>query len=92
MIKSSCPILFRECIFAAVKDIRANIHRFSDYEAGGLNLNAGHFAQLSMFAPQLLAYSLTAFAVAIMCFVQIAYQFYLYPSVPLPFILSKTLY
>ncbi|TEB34228.1 hypothetical protein FA13DRAFT_1729731 [Coprinellus micaceus] len=32
----------------------------SDYESGGLNLNAGHFAQL----------------IALMCFVQIAYQFY----------------
>ncbi|KAJ2915501.1 hypothetical protein MD484_g4920, partial [Candolleomyces efflorescens] len=36
----------------------------SDYESGGLNLNAGHFAQL----------------IALMCFVQIAYQFYLYPN------------
>ncbi|RXW15886.1 hypothetical protein EST38_g9972 [Candolleomyces aberdarensis] len=36
----------------------------SKYESGGLNLNAGHFAQL----------------IALMCFVQIAYQFYLYPN------------
>ncbi|KAH9478348.1 Major facilitator superfamily multidrug transporter mfsB [Psilocybe cubensis] len=35
----------------------------SDYESGGLNLNAGHFAQL----------------IALMCLAQIAYQFYLYP-------------
>lgn len=33
------------------------------YESGGLNLNAGHFAQLT----------------ALMCLAQIAYQFYLYP-------------
>ncbi|KAJ7634915.1 hypothetical protein FB45DRAFT_910236 [Roridomyces roridus] len=35
----------------------------TDYEAGGLNLEAGHFAQL----------------IALMCLAQIAYQFYLYP-------------
>ncbi|KAJ7740010.1 hypothetical protein DFH07DRAFT_751956 [Mycena maculata] len=35
----------------------------SDYDAGGLNLEAGHFAQL----------------IALMCLAQIAYQFYLYP-------------
>ncbi|KAF9530140.1 hypothetical protein CPB83DRAFT_851026 [Crepidotus variabilis] len=40
----------------------------SDYESGGLNLNAGHFAQL----------------IALMCFVQIAYQFYLYPNIGPP--------
>lgn len=40
----------------------------SQYEAGGLNLNAGHFAQL----------------IALMCFVQIAYQFYLYPNMGPP--------
>lgn len=40
----------------------------SDYESGGLNLNAGHFAQL----------------IALMCFVQIAYQFYLYPNMGPP--------
>ncbi|KAJ7158242.1 hypothetical protein C8R43DRAFT_1086999 [Mycena crocata] len=35
----------------------------SDYDGGGLNLEAGHFAQL----------------IALMCLAQIAYQFYLYP-------------
>ncbi|KAF8644931.1 hypothetical protein AX16_008213 [Volvariella volvacea WC 439] len=40
----------------------------SDYEAGGLNLNAGHFAQL----------------IALMCLAQIAYQFYLYPNMGPP--------
>lgn len=40
----------------------------SDYEAGGLNLNAGHFAQL----------------IALMCLAQIAYQFYLYPNIGPP--------
>ncbi|KAF6742205.1 hypothetical protein DFP72DRAFT_197540 [Ephemerocybe angulata] len=40
-----------------------------DYESGRLNLNAGHFAQL----------------IALMCFVQITYRFYLYyPYVTLP--------
>ncbi|KAG7094682.1 hypothetical protein E1B28_005502 [Marasmius oreades] len=36
----------------------------TDYDSGGLNLNAGHFAQL----------------IALMCLAQIAYQFYLYPN------------
>lgn len=40
----------------------------SDYEAGGLNLEAGHFAQL----------------IALMCLAQIAYQFYLYPNIGPP--------
>lgn len=40
----------------------------SNYEAGGLNLNAGHFAQL----------------IALMCLAQIAYQFYLYPNMGPP--------
>ncbi|KAF9450306.1 major facilitator superfamily MFS-1 [Macrolepiota fuliginosa MF-IS2] len=40
----------------------------SDYDAGGLNLNAGHFAQL----------------IALMCLCQIAYQFYLYPNLGPP--------
>ncbi|PPQ66007.1 hypothetical protein CVT24_011951 [Panaeolus cyanescens] len=40
----------------------------SDYDAGGLNLNAGHFAQL----------------IALMCLAQIAYQFYLYPNIGPP--------
>ncbi|KAG2008216.1 major facilitator superfamily transporter [Coprinopsis cinerea AmutBmut pab1-1] len=40
----------------------------SDYETGGLNLNAGHFAQL----------------IALMCLAQIAYQFYLYPNMGPP--------
>ncbi|XP_006463367.1 hypothetical protein AGABI2DRAFT_152546 [Agaricus bisporus var. bisporus H97] len=35
----------------------------TDYASGGLNLTAGHFAQL----------------IALMCLAQIAYQFYLYP-------------
>ncbi|KAJ3887384.1 hypothetical protein GG344DRAFT_55793 [Lentinula edodes] len=35
----------------------------TDYDSGGLNLNAGHFAQL----------------IALMCLAQIFYQFYLYP-------------
>ncbi|KII87638.1 hypothetical protein PLICRDRAFT_42144 [Plicaturopsis crispa FD-325 SS-3] len=40
----------------------------SDYGDGGLNLNAGHFAQL----------------IALMCLAQIAYQFYLYPNIGPP--------
>ncbi|PFH50637.1 hypothetical protein AMATHDRAFT_60780 [Amanita thiersii Skay4041] len=40
----------------------------SNYRAGGLNLNAGHFAQL----------------IALMCLAQIAYQFYLYPNLGPP--------
>jgi len=40
----------------------------SDYKDGGLNLNAGHFAQL----------------VALMCLAQIVYQFYLYPNIGPP--------
>jgi len=40
----------------------------SDYESGGLNLNAAHFAQL----------------IALMSFVQIVYQFYLYPNIGPP--------
>jgi MFS family permease len=40
----------------------------TDFESGGLNLNAGHFAQL----------------IALMCFAQIAYQFYLYPNIGPP--------
>lgn len=40
----------------------------SDLPAGGLGLNAGHFAQL----------------IALMCLAQIAYQFYLYPNLGPP--------
>ncbi|KAG8875107.1 hypothetical protein FRB97_005392 [Tulasnella sp. 331] len=40
----------------------------SPYEMGGLGLNAGHFAQL----------------IAMMCLVQVFYQFYLYPNVGPP--------
>ncbi|ESK86110.1 mfs multidrug transporter [Moniliophthora roreri MCA 2997] len=40
----------------------------SNYNTGGLNLNAGHFAQL----------------IATMCLFQIFYQFYLYPNVGPP--------
>ncbi|KAF8965060.1 hypothetical protein BDZ97DRAFT_1757483 [Flammula alnicola] len=40
----------------------------SDTQSGGLNLNAGHFAQL----------------IALMCLAQIAYQFYLYPNIGPP--------
>jgi len=40
----------------------------SDYETGGLGLNAGNFAQL----------------IALMCLAQIAYQFYLYPNMGPP--------
>ncbi|KAI0316321.1 hypothetical protein OF83DRAFT_1173001 [Amylostereum chailletii] len=40
----------------------------SKYESGGLNLNAGHFSQLT----------------ALMCLFQIAYQFYLYPNIGPP--------
>ncbi|KAK0237694.1 hypothetical protein EDD85DRAFT_1004446 [Armillaria nabsnona] len=40
----------------------------TDYDSGGLNLNAGHFAQL----------------IALMCLCQIAYQFYLYPNIGPP--------
>ncbi|KAK7044747.1 histone H2B [Favolaschia claudopus] len=40
----------------------------TDYESGGLNLDAGNFAQL----------------IALMCLAQIAYQFYLYPNIGPP--------
>ncbi|KAJ3825505.1 hypothetical protein F5880DRAFT_1552169 [Lentinula raphanica] len=40
----------------------------TDYDSGGLNLNAGHFAQL----------------IALMCLAQIFYQFYLYPNLGPP--------
>ncbi|KAJ7240818.1 major facilitator superfamily domain-containing protein [Mycena haematopus] len=40
----------------------------TDYDAGGLNLDAGNFAQL----------------IALMCLAQIAYQFYLYPNIGPP--------
>ncbi|KAF7325814.1 Histone H2B [Mycena kentingensis (nom. inval.)] len=40
----------------------------TDYGAGGLNLDAGNFAQL----------------IALMCLAQIAYQFYLYPNIGPP--------
>ncbi|KAJ7512779.1 hypothetical protein B0H11DRAFT_1947347 [Mycena galericulata] len=40
----------------------------SPYNAGGLNLEAGHFAQL----------------IALMCLAQIVYQFYLYPNIGPP--------
>ncbi|KZS87233.1 hypothetical protein SISNIDRAFT_318515 [Sistotremastrum niveocremeum HHB9708] len=40
----------------------------SPYKAGGLGLNAAHFAQL----------------IALMCLAQIAYQFYLYPNIGPP--------
>ncbi|KIY70697.1 major facilitator superfamily MFS-1 [Cylindrobasidium torrendii FP15055 ss-10] len=40
----------------------------TEYDSGGLNLNAGHFAQL----------------IALMCLCQIAYQFYLYPNIGPP--------
>ncbi|KZT25803.1 major facilitator superfamily MFS-1 [Neolentinus lepideus HHB14362 ss-1] len=39
------------------------LYLVTDYEGGGLNLNATHFSQL----------------IALMCLAQIAYQFYLYP-------------
>lgn len=40
----------------------------TDYEAGGLNLDPGHFGQL----------------IAVMCLFQIAYQFYFYPNIGPP--------
>ncbi|KAF8636948.1 hypothetical protein AX17_003199 [Amanita inopinata Kibby_2008] len=40
----------------------------SNHDAGGLNLNASHFAQL----------------IALMCLAQLAYQFYLYPNLGPP--------
>lgn len=59
----------------------------SDYKYGGLNLNAGHFAQLSTFCRSLRVRRLLTLIkflsiVALMCLAQIAYQFYLYPYVP----------
>jgi hypothetical protein len=52
------------------------------YDAGGLGLNAGHFAQLSVY-PVAVVHGfdliLTLPLVALMCLAQIAYQFYLYP-------------
>jgi hypothetical protein len=55
----------------------------SDYETGGLNLNAAHFAQLSELSPFFICYWLTEVSeiVALMSLVQIVYQFYLYPYV-----------
>jgi hypothetical protein len=55
----------------------------SNYESGGLNLNAGHFAQLSEWDIFFLVdiRLLTRKQVALMCLAQIAYQFYLYPCV-----------
>lgn len=44
------------------------LYLVSKYKSGGLNLNAGHFGQL----------------IALMCFCQIAYQFYLYPNIGPP--------
>jgi len=44
------------------------LYLVSKYQSGGLNLNAGHFGQL----------------IALMCFCQIAYQFYLYPNIGPP--------
>ena len=53
---------------------------FRDYDSGGLNLNAGHFAQLSEFVyRRLYLYADLGFEVALMCLAQIVYQFYLYP-------------
>lgn len=45
MIKSSYPILFREC--AQILLPTEAYFCIRKYQAGGLNLNAGHFAQLS---------------------------------------------
>ena len=47
MIKYSCPTLSREYIERCLISGTDGLHR--DYEAGGLNMNAGHFAQLSKF-------------------------------------------
>jgi len=44
------------------------LYLVSKFQSGGLNLNAGHFGQL----------------IALMCFFQIAYQFYLYPNIGPP--------
>ncbi|TFK49144.1 hypothetical protein OE88DRAFT_472946 [Heliocybe sulcata] len=44
------------------------LYLVTDYEGGGLNLNASHFSQL----------------IALMCLAQIAYQFYLYPNIGPP--------
>ncbi|KDQ58534.1 hypothetical protein JAAARDRAFT_193093 [Jaapia argillacea MUCL 33604] len=44
------------------------LYLVTDYEGGGLNLNAGNFSQL----------------IALMCLAQIAYQFYLYPNIGPP--------
>lgn len=53
------------------------------YPSGGLNLNAGHFSQLSTSRPYLDPNSCPNAAllatVALMCLAQIAYQFVLYP-------------
>jgi len=48
--------------------IKYSCPTLSYYDSGGLNLNAGHFAQL----------------IALMCLAQIAYQFYLYPNIGPP--------
>lgn len=54
----------------------------TDYEGGGLNLNAGHFAQLSKLVHLFMLHAFLTIGphtVALMCLAQIAYQFYLYP-------------
>ncbi|KDQ58789.1 hypothetical protein JAAARDRAFT_206634 [Jaapia argillacea MUCL 33604] len=44
------------------------LYLVTDYEGGGLSLNAGHFSEL----------------IALMCLAQIVYQFYLYPAIGPP--------
>ena len=49
MIRYLCPILSRKYTEHRLILGTDDLHR--DYESGGLNLNAGHFAQLSRFEP-----------------------------------------
>ena len=52
------------------------------YPSGGLNLNAGHFSQLSECARKKVVGITSSDAstiVALMCLAQIVYQFYFYP-------------
>lgn len=55
MIKSFYRTLFREC-GVVTPEARITNGTFSPYHEGGLNLNPGHFAQLSTSIVQTLLY------------------------------------
>ena len=71
---SSFPSLFALLIRVDV------VWKSRKYQSGGLNLNAGHFSQLSeLFVFGFGLRLMGGLVVALMCLAQIAYQFYLYP-------------